>query len=229
MAGQADHRGVSLDLCASLPGARQRPCLWTRLHVSGESDGYPRSTDLAWIAMAEWLCRTSDRHIAPRMPGSNAHLRRGAPAASSFRLCRVLQSNAHALGVTERCALASSSPTIWRHCRYSDLGWAASPTRPDMIFGKDSRKNPTKIRRRPRINPQPLQPRPSPQPPRYLQAEPRCLPGRVASACNLNASDQHPSQARSGLSDNAILRDQSPMNYDLDQGPSQPPAEVLRI
>ena len=32
--------------------------LWTRLHVSGEGDGYPRSTDLSWVAVAEWLCRT---------------------------------------------------------------------------------------------------------------------------------------------------------------------------
>ena len=36
-----------------------------------------------------------------------------------------------------------------------------------------------------------------------LQTEPFCRPGRVASAGGLNASDQHPSQARSGLSDNA--------------------------
>ena len=32
------------------------PCLRTRLHVSGEGDGYPRSTDLFWVAVAEWLC-----------------------------------------------------------------------------------------------------------------------------------------------------------------------------
>ena len=83
-------------------------------------------------------CGTSDRHIASRVPGPNGHLRRGAPAANSFRLCGVLQSSAHALGITERCALASSSPTIWRHCRHSDLGRAASPIRPDMIFGKDT-------------------------------------------------------------------------------------------
>jgi putative transposase len=58
----------------------------------------------------------------------------------------------------------------------------------------------------PRINPQPLQPRPSPQPPRHLQTEPLCRPGRVASTRGLNASDQHPSQGRSGLSDNARRR-----------------------
>src|SRR6476469_450995 len=64
VAGSADHRGIPLDLGASLLGARQRPRLWTRLHVSGEGDGYPRSTDLSWVAVAEWLYRTSDRHCA---------------------------------------------------------------------------------------------------------------------------------------------------------------------
>jgi hypothetical protein len=51
------------------------------------------------------------------------------------------QSSAHALGTTERSALASSSPTVRRHCRHSDLGWAASPIRSDMIFGKDRGKH----------------------------------------------------------------------------------------
>jgi hypothetical protein len=27
-----------------------------------------------------------------------------------------------------------------RHCRHSDLGWAASPIRPDIIFGKDRQR-----------------------------------------------------------------------------------------
>src|SRR6478735_4242540 len=129
VAGSADHRGIPLDLGASLPGARQRPRLWTRLHVSGEGDGYPRSTDLSWVAVAEWLCRTSDRHTAPRVLGSNTHLRRGAPAASSFRLCGVLQSSTHPLGIRERCAFASSGPTIWRHCHHLHPGWTAPPIR----------------------------------------------------------------------------------------------------
>ncbi len=139
VAGPADHRGVSLDLGASLPGARQRPCLRACLHVSGEGHGYPRSTDLFRVTVAKWLCRTSDRHIAARVPGSSGDLHRDAPAANSFRLCGVLQPSTHALGITERCALASSSPTIWYHCRHSDPRWTAPPIRPDMIFGKDRR------------------------------------------------------------------------------------------
>ena len=59
------------------------------------------------------LCRTSDRHIASRVPGSNADLRRGTSAVNSFRLCGVLQSSAYPLGITKRCALAPSSPTVW--------------------------------------------------------------------------------------------------------------------
>ena len=97
-----------------------------------------RPTDLAGITVAKWLCGTSDRHIAPRVPGSNAHLWRAAPATNSFRLCGVLQSSAHALGITERCALASSSPTVWWRCRDSYLGRATSSIRPDIIFGKDT-------------------------------------------------------------------------------------------
>ena len=99
---------------------------------------YPRPPDLSWIAMAKWDCGASHRHIAPRVPGSSGDLQRDAPATNSYRLCGVLQSSAHAHGITERCALASSSPTLWRHLRHSDLGWTAPPIRPDIIFGKDN-------------------------------------------------------------------------------------------
>ena len=63
-----------------------------------------------------------------------AHLRR------IFRLCSVLQSSAYALGITKRCAVTSSRPTVWRHCSDSNPGRATSSIRPDIIFGKDSRK-----------------------------------------------------------------------------------------
>ena len=88
--------------------------------------------------MAKWLCGTSDRHHAPRVPGPGADLWRVALAASSCFVCGVLQSGAYALGITERCALPSRSSALWCHCRHSDPGRAASPIRPDMIFGKDT-------------------------------------------------------------------------------------------
>jgi hypothetical protein len=79
-------------------------------HVfTGEGHGYPRPADLAWIAVVKWLCGTPDRHIASRVPGPNADLSRVAPAASSCLIYGVLRSGAHALGITGRCALASSN------------------------------------------------------------------------------------------------------------------------
>jgi hypothetical protein len=56
VAGSANHRGVSLELGASLPGARQRPRLRPRLHVSGEGNGYPRPPGLSCVTVAERLC-----------------------------------------------------------------------------------------------------------------------------------------------------------------------------
>ena len=105
----------------------------SRVRAMGIRDR-PISPGSPWQnGIAERLIGTLRRECLDQM----AHLRRGAPAASSFRLCGVLQSNAHALGIKERCALASNGPTIWRHCRHSHLGRTASPIRPDMIFGKD--------------------------------------------------------------------------------------------
>ena len=63
----------------------------------------------------------------------------------------------------------------------------AVPTTRTSDAEVQGRKDPTEICSRPRINPQPLQPRPSPQPPRHLQTEPFCRPGRVASAGGLRS------------------------------------------
>jgi hypothetical protein len=134
VAGAADHRGVSLDLGSSLSGARQRPRLRTRLHLSGEGDGYPRSADLSRIAVAEWNCGVLHRHAASRVPGPNDDLWRGAPAANSFLLCEI-QSNAHASGFAERFTATTACTTDRRYSRPSR---ATSPIRPDMIFGKDT-------------------------------------------------------------------------------------------
>src|SRR6187200_3156009 len=76
------------------------------LYVPGQSNGYPRPADLAWIAVAKWHCGTSDRHNASRVSGSDADLWRGPSAAYSFRLCGLLQSSAHASDIKERCTFA---------------------------------------------------------------------------------------------------------------------------
>jgi hypothetical protein len=51
---------------------------------------------------------------------------------------RVLQSDAHALGIGQGCAATASCPRIrYRYC-HSNSVRIASPLRADMIFGKDS-------------------------------------------------------------------------------------------
>ena len=99
-----------------------------------------------------------DRPISPRSPWQNGiaerfigtlrrecldhmvifsemHLRRILSAYAAYY--NQVRTSAHALGITERCALASSRPTISRYRRHSDPGWTAPPIRPDVIFGKD--------------------------------------------------------------------------------------------
>src|SRR5262245_41023195 len=76
--------------------------------------------------------------LAQRVPGPNADLWRGAPAPNSCVVCGGLQSGPHTPGITERCAVASTGPTVLRHYRHSHFSGTASSIRADMIFGKDT-------------------------------------------------------------------------------------------
>src|SRR5512146_3285635 len=89
--------------------------------------------------MAKWHCRTSDRHAAPRIPGSGHCVRRGAIAPCALCLCGILQSNASASGFTEGYPLKARHPTDRQRCGHPDPWRITSPIRPDMIFGKDTR------------------------------------------------------------------------------------------
>ena len=109
----------------------------------------------------------------------------------------------------------------WGHCQRKFV-YFAKMSEPDCVAidfpaffpGRSERfdgevqehENPPEVFRRPGLDPQSRQPRPSPQPSGHLQAEPFCCIGRTASADGLNASDQRPSQARSGLSGNAVTQ-----------------------
>ena len=53
----------------------------------------------------------------------------------------------------------------------------------------EGRKDPATIRLRPRLDPQPLQPRTPSRPPRHSQTRPSRRPGRVASTCSLRVLD----------------------------------------
>jgi hypothetical protein len=88
--------------------------------------------------MAKRHCRTSDRHAAPRMPGPDRCIRRGAFAPCGLCLCGLLQSNASASCFAEGCAVTTSHPTSRQHRRPPTPWWITSPIRPDTIFGKDT-------------------------------------------------------------------------------------------
>jgi PhzF family phenazine biosynthesis protein len=87
------------------------------------------------------LIRNGTLIIGARLAAPQPSFRnRQAPTPDSFRLCSVLQSSPYALGITERCAVTSSRPIVWRHRSHSDPGRATSSICPDMIFGKDRAK-----------------------------------------------------------------------------------------
>ena len=87
--GSADHRGVSLGLGASLPGARQRPCLRTRLDVSVRAMGIrdrPISPGSPWQnGCAERLIGTLRRECLDQVViFSEVHLRRILSAYAAY-------------------------------------------------------------------------------------------------------------------------------------------------
>jgi hypothetical protein len=98
---------------ASAPAYLIRERLRTSFHRPGQSDGHPRPADHPSFTLAEWHCRTPDRHLASRVLGSTGDLWRGAPTTDPFRLCDLLQSDSPAFGFTQRRAVETSRPTVW--------------------------------------------------------------------------------------------------------------------
>ena len=120
---------------------RDRRCLRARLYVPGEGHGYPRPADLAWIAVAKWLCGTPDRHIASRVPGPNADLWRGASAASSCLICGVLRARTWHYRKMRPCIEQSNGPVSlspfrsWPDCIINTSGYnfrKGQPPKADM-------------------------------------------------------------------------------------------------
>jgi hypothetical protein len=87
--GPSNYRGVSLDLGADLPGARQRPCLRTCLHVSVRAMGIrdrPISPGSPWRnGCAERLIGTLRRECLDQMLiFGEGHLRRALSAYAAY-------------------------------------------------------------------------------------------------------------------------------------------------
>src|SRR5450830_1939158 len=78
----------------------------------------------------------------------NSDSKPGFQGPYSAGCCSIVIAHAPvAVIVSSKSAVASSCPTVWRHCSHSDLGRATSSIRPDMIFGKDRPKQTAYLRR----------------------------------------------------------------------------------
>ena len=109
---------------------------------AGSGDGDPRPTDITAIALAEPICGTSDRNTPARLPGSRCHLRRAASASGPDRVFLLLQSDANAFVFVQGCAARSIDPARGSDCCCADSVGPASLLFADMIFRRDSDRNP---------------------------------------------------------------------------------------
>ncbi|MGZ5915747.1 MAG: integrase core domain-containing protein, partial [Methyloceanibacter sp.] len=105
----------------------------SRVRATGIRDR-PISPGSPWQnGYAERLIGTVRRECLDRMLiFGQSHLGRILSAYAAY-----YQSNAHALGITERCTVASSSAAVWLIVAIPILAGLHSSIRPDMIFGKD--------------------------------------------------------------------------------------------
>src|SRR3954470_10301473 len=82
-----DHRGLSLGVSTGIPHPRPRSRFWLNRKTAPPGHGHSRQTYCAPLAMAERICRTTDRVHSPRMSGSHHHLgsRASTPGAARLR------------------------------------------------------------------------------------------------------------------------------------------------
>ncbi len=96
MGGTAGYRGISLGRCAKIPHPRSRPYLWHGVQAPPPSNGHPRPSDCAKVALAESLRRAIDRLDPARMPRPFGGHGSRTPAPDPAILCDLLQPGSHA-------------------------------------------------------------------------------------------------------------------------------------
>src|SRR6478736_7151455 len=120
---------VARSLCRVL--LHQRREVWGNLRLSLSHKGETLSNGLpVGLARSRTASRLlpAEHAIGGRSRRTKASKQKNPliPAFSPGRQSLGIRNDwADACHVTERCALASGRPTIWRHCRHSDLGGAA--------------------------------------------------------------------------------------------------------
>ena|SRR6266566_3191051 len=96
--------------------------------------GHPRQTYRSTLALAERLCRKTDRIDPTRVRRPCDRLGRGAPTPDSASLCPLLQRSANAPLVGQRCAPLAPGPADRQHHVICSPWWTASPLPPSLSF-----------------------------------------------------------------------------------------------
>jgi hypothetical protein len=99
----SDNGSIPLEWGAALPHPRSGSNLWRHRNRPIASHGHPGQACSAGLALAEWLCRTTDWIDPARVRGSFHRLGRGASAPNSADLRRLLQFDQNTPVVGQRC------------------------------------------------------------------------------------------------------------------------------
>src|ERR1700720_4295114 len=83
--------GIRLGPSPAVPYPRSRPRLWRGGHPAPPGPGDQRSTDIAAITLAEYLCGTADRLGPPRVRRPCCRVRRTAPSPPVARVQELLE------------------------------------------------------------------------------------------------------------------------------------------
>src|SRR5256886_17190524 len=96
--------------------------------------GHPRQTYRSTLALAERLCRKTDRIDPTRVRRPCDRLGRGAPTPDSASLCPLLQRSANAPLAGQRCAILAPGAADRKHHVTATPRWIASPLHANLSF-----------------------------------------------------------------------------------------------
>src|SRR5260370_29648907 len=119
---------------AALPDPRSGSGLWRCRQASIASHGHPRQTYCSRLALAERLCRKTDRIDPTRVRRPCDRLGRGAPTPDSASLCPLLQRSENAPLVGQRCAILAPGAADRKYHVTATPRRIASPLHPSLSF-----------------------------------------------------------------------------------------------
>src|SRR6266851_9166386 len=108
--------------------------LWRCRQASIASHGHPRQTYRSGLALAERLCRKTDRIDPTRVRRPCDRLGRGAPTPDSASLCPLLQRSENAPLVGRSCAILAPGAADRKHRVTATPRRIASPLHASLSF-----------------------------------------------------------------------------------------------